>query len=140
MTRGAATSGRTEIAGQALRYGVAGVVLAALYSTVYALLATRGGLAPQRANAVAFAVNLVAGWWLHSCWSFRGHGLPGRRRVAQARFVAVNLAGYALNCLWVWLIVTRWGKPVAWSLPPIVTLTPAFNFAINRLLVFRVKL
>lgn len=124
------------VAGQALRYGMVGALLSGLYSVNLWGLATYARLPVQTANAIAFLVNLAAGWWLHSRWSFRGFGAPGRERRAQAAFVAGNLAAYALNCFWVWLIVQRLGKPVAWSLLPIVTVTPACNFMLNRILVF----
>ncbi|MBU6268227.1 MAG: GtrA family protein [Sphingomonadales bacterium] len=143
MTQAAAGSARAAIAGQALRYGASGALLAALYSTVFALLATHGGLHPQLANAIAFAVNLVAGWALHSRWSFRGHGLGtasrGRVRTARLAYAAGNLAAYALNAFWVWLVVGRLGLPVLWSIVPIVTLTPAFTFLLNRKLVFQFR-
>ena len=67
---------------------------------------------------------------LHSQWSFRGHGR--RSGWSLSRFLAVNVTGYVLNCLWVWLIVQRLGGPIELSIVPIVTLTPAFTFLLNR--------
>lgn len=131
---------RPELWRQALRYGLAGAALAALYSAVYWTLAARYGVAAQTANALAFAVNLGVGWLLHSRWSFRGYGLPGREHVAVAGFLAVNFIGYGFNCLWVWLVVDLARQPVAVSVLPIVIVTPAINFMLNRLLIFRVRL
>lgn len=122
---------------QALRYGIAGVLLAGLYSAVYWLLAVRLGCAPQLANLVAFVVNLAAGWLLHSRFSFRGHGYSRSAADARVRFFAINLAGYGLNAVWVWLVVHPLRLPASWAIMPIVTLTPAFNFVLNRWLVFR---
>ena len=125
------------LAGQALRYGIAGALLAALYSVVYWLLAVRVGLAPQLANLIAFIVNLVAGWVLHSRFSFRGHDYRCGAADARNRFAAINLAGYGLNAFWVWLVVHPLRLPAGWAIAPIVTVTPAFNFILNRWLVFR---
>ena len=130
----------SELLRQALRYGLSGGLLAALYSAIYWSLAARCGVPAQAANAAAFGVNLGIGWLLHSRWSFRGHGLPGRERQAMVRFLGVNLVGYGLNCLWVWLIVGLARQPVAFSVVPIVTLTPAVNFLLSRLFIFRSRL
>jgi putative flippase GtrA len=97
----------------------------------------RIGLAAQVANLIAFLVNLLAGWVLHSRFSFRGHGYSRSAAHARFRFAAINLAGYGLNALWVWLVVHPLRLPAGWAILPIVTLTPAFNFILNRWLVFR---
>ena len=85
---------------------------------------------PAEANGAGFAAALVAGYVLHSRWSFRGHGQ--RSNWSWGRFLVVNFAGYLLNCLWIWLIVDQLSGPVAWSIVPIVTLTPIFTFLLNR--------
>ena len=130
----------SELLRQALRYGLSGGLLAALYSAIYWTLAARCGVPAQAANAIAFGVNLGIGWLLHSRWSFQGYGLPGRERQAMARFLAVNLVGYGCNCLWVWLIVDLARRPVALSVVPIVTVTPVINFLLSRLFIFRSRL
>ncbi len=120
-----------ELAGQVLRYGLTGMALAALYAAIYGLLATRLGLPAQAAIACGFAVTLVVGYELHSRWSFRGHG-QREAGWSWGKFLAVNFAGYLLNCLWVWLIVGQLGRPVVQSIIPIVMLTPVFTFILNR--------
>lgn len=119
-----------ELAGQLLRYGVSGVGLAALYAAVYWAAGRLMHLPPQAANAAGFVAALVTGYLLHSRWSFRGYG--SRRAWSVWRFAAVNLSGYALNCLWVWLVVERFAQPLELAIVPIVTLTPAFTFFVNR--------
>jgi len=119
-----------ELAGQMLRYGVTGIALAALYASVYWVGARLLHGPAQLANAAGFLAALAAGYILHSKWSFRGHGR--RTSWSWTRFLMVNFAGYLLNCLWVWLIVQRLGRPVELSIVPIVSLTPAFTFLLNR--------
>jgi putative flippase GtrA len=119
-----------ELAGQMLRYGVTGIALAALYASVYWVGARLLQGPAQLANAAGFLAALAAGYILHSKWSFRGHGR--RTSWSWTRFLMVNFAGYLLNCLWVWLIVQRLGRPVELSIVPIVSLTPAFTFLLNR--------
>jgi len=125
-----ALSSNPELAGQMLRYGVTGIGLAALYAAIYWAGATLAAMPAQLANGAGFVAALIAGYILHSQWSFRGHGRRGGW--SWSRFLVVNFAGYLLNCLWVWLIVDELARPVALSIVPIVTLTPLFTFLLNR--------
>jgi putative flippase GtrA len=123
-----------------IRYGASGGLLAGLYSAIYWILAAPCAIPALLANTIAFLANLAAGWLLHSRWSFRGHGLPGKPHIAYARFLAVNLAGYGLNSLWVWLIVERMGAAAALAILPIVFVTPILSFFLNRIWIFRSRL
>ena len=125
-----ARRGNDDLVGQGFRYGLTGTALAGLYAAVYWCSATLLAMPAQLANAGGFAAALVAGYILHSRWSFRGHGR--RDSWSAGRFLVVNFAGYLLNCLWVWLLVDRLDYPVALSIVPIVTLTPMFTFLLNR--------
>ena len=117
---------------QAVRYALSGGALVLLYSAVYWTLAEPLAVPPLVANSVAFLVNLATGWVIHSRWSFAGHGQAVRPRTAYWRFFLINIAGYALNSLWVWLIVEQLGGRVTTSLLPIVLLTPPLMFWANR--------
>jgi len=119
-----------KLAGQVLRYGITGIMLAALYAGVYWAGASVLGIPAQVANGAGFVAALVGGYVLHSRWSFRGYGR--RSGWSWSRFLLVNFAGYLLNCLWVWIFVQRFGQAVDLSILPIVTLTPAFTFLLNR--------
>ena len=99
---------------QGLRYGLIGIALAGLYAAIYWCGATLIAMPAQLANGAGFAAALVAGYVLHSRWSFRGYG--SRSNWSWGRFLVVNFAGYLLNCLWVWLIVDQWAYPVALSI------------------------
>lgn len=121
-----------NLTGQMLRYGVSGVLLTIFYSTVYWTVATQLGVPALIANSAAFALTLAVGWVIHSRWSFRGHGTRQRPRIAYQRFFLINLAGYALNSFWVWLIVERLGGSVPVSILPIALITPWLSFWLNR--------
>lgn len=120
------------LSGQMLRYGISGGLLTLFYSAVYWTMAARLSVPALIANTIAFLLTLAAGWLIHSRWSFRGHGRRERPRIAYARFLLINLAGYALNSFWVWLIVVRLGGSVALSILPIVLITPWLMFWLNR--------
>ena len=121
-----------RLGGQILRYGISGGLLTVFYSAVYWTAAVPFAVPALIANSVAFLLTLVAGWIIHSRWSFRGHGRRERPRIAYVRFLLVNLAGYALNSFWVWLIVIRLGGSVSLSILPIVLVTPWMMFWLNR--------
>lgn len=123
-------SGIDEMVGQGFRYGVIGIALAGLYAAIYWCGAVLLALPAQLANAGGFVAALVAGYVLHSRWSFRGHGQ--RSHWSWGRFLVVNFVGYLINCLWIWLIVDQLSYPVAAAIIPIVTLTPVFTFLLNR--------
>ena len=123
---------RAELAGQVIRYGVTGGGIAALYAAVYWCGAVMLAVSPQVANAAGFVAALVVGYSVHSSWSFRGHGRRDRPVVSSGRFLLVNLAGYALNALWVWTVVDRLAQPPAFSILPIVLVTPMLTFWLNR--------
>ena len=120
------------LTGEALRYVVSGIGLAALYSAVYWTLAARFGVPVLIANTVAFAVNLIAGWTLHSRWTFAGRRTSGPAPAAYAGYFAINAASYGLNSLWVWTIVDHLHGSVALSIIPVVTVTPVLTFLLNR--------
>ena len=125
-----------ELKGQLVRYAVSGGILMLLYSSVYWVLAVPFATPALFANTVAFLLNLAAGWVIHSRWSFRGYSLPNQRRVAVFRFFFINVAGYALNSFWVWLIVERLGGSVPLSIVPIALITPWFSFWLTRQWIF----
>jgi len=128
------------LTGEALRYVVSGIGLAALYSAVYWTLAARFGVPVLIANTVAFAVNLIAGWTLHSRWTFAGRRTNGPAPAAYAGYFAINAASYGLNSLWVWTIVDHLHGSVALSIIPVVTVTPVLTFLLNRAWIFRARL
>lgn len=123
---------RTDWHGQVVRYFISGGALVAFYSAIYWTGAAMLGIPALIANTIAFMATMVTGWVVHSRWSFRGHGRRDRPLTAFSRFLAINLAGYALNSFWVWLIVERLQGSVTASLVPIALVTPWLMFWANR--------
>jgi len=91
---------------------------------------------PQLGNFLAYAVAMATGYMMHSKWSFRGHG-GDRTHATKVRFIIVSLISYALNSFWVWLIYShlQWGR--AAPIVPMLFITPAVTFTLNRQWVFR---
>lgn len=126
----------SELLGQVIRFGLTGVLLTLLVAGGYWLLAEYGGVEPMLSMTLNYLVFTALGYVLHSRFSFRGHGGRDRPHHRTARFFAVNTIGFALNQLFVWLLVKELGGPTWWPVVPIVFVTPLVTFALNRRWVF----
>ncbi|MDE2332926.1 MAG: GtrA family protein [Rhodospirillales bacterium] len=82
------------VLGQFVRFGVVGTFgFLVDTSTVYGL---RAWLGLYGAGAAAYLTAASANWLLNRLWTFRGQGsLPAHHQ--WARFLAVNLFGFAVN-------------------------------------------
>ena len=126
--------------GQIIRFGIAGGISTLIYSAVYLPLTI--WVFTDRAHAVyavpfAFAVAVTAGYFLHSRWSFKGHGTREPGASQKVKFVAVQGSGVALNAIVTWLGTAVLGYPAWAPLLPAVGLATVFTFILNRYLVFK---
>lgn len=121
---------------QLLRFGMTGAFVTALGVVVYALVAIILQWHPQLGNVLAYLTAMATGYVLHSSWSFRGHG--GERTLAtKLRFLLVSLISYGLNAFWVWLLYSYLDLGRAAPILPMLFVTPAVTFVLNRQWVFR---
>jgi putative flippase GtrA len=127
---------RRVMIGQLVRFIVSGATVTALGVAVYALVALALRWHPQLGNFLAYVVAMASGYLMHSRWSFRDHG-GERTHVTKVRFVIVSLISYALNSFWVWLLTAALGLDPAWPIVPMLFVTPAVTFLLNRQWVFR---
>ena len=124
--------------GQLVRFGIAGGVSTLIYSAVYLPLTI---WVFRRADAVyavpfAFAVAVTAGFFLHSRWSFKGHGTRQQGGAQQIKFVMVQASGMGLNAAITWVGTALLGYPAWAPLLPAVAIATIFTFILNRWLVF----
>ena len=122
--------------GQLMRFIVSGAFVTALGVGVYAIVALVLRWHPQLGNFLAYAVAMATGYVMHSRWSFRDHGAERDHRT-KVRFVIVSLISYALNSFWVWLLFTQLQLGRAAPIAPMLFVTPAVTFLLNRQWVFR---
>ena len=127
---------RRTVLAQLARFVISGATVTALGVAVYALVALVLRWNPQLGNFLAYAVAMATGYMMHSKWSFRGHG-GDRTHATKVRFIIVSLISYALNSFWVWLLYShlQWGR--AAPIVPMLFITPAVTFTLNRQWVFR---
>jgi len=124
-----------EIAGQLVRYGLTGGLASLVNIGVYWVLAA-GGMDPNLAWTIGYLAAVAVGYVVHSRWSFRGHGRRDNLARTGGRFFAVSLVSFALNQLWVWLLVRELALPLWAPYPLVLGVTPLIIFSLNRRWVF----
>jgi putative flippase GtrA len=124
-----------EIAGQLVRYGLTGGLASFVNIGVYWVLAANF-MDPNLAWTVGFLAAVLVGYVVHSRWSFRGHGRRDSLTRTGGRFFAVSLVSFALNQLWVWLLVRHFALPLWAPYPLVLGVTPLIVFSLNRRWVF----
>lgn len=127
---------RRRFLGQLMRFGITGAFVTALGVGVYALVAIVLHWEPQLGNFLAYVIAVATGYFMHSKWSFKGHGSE-RTHGTKLRFAIVSVISYALNSFWVWLMFTHLQLGRAAPIPPMLFITPAVTFTLNRQWVFR---
>lgn len=125
---------RRAILSQLLRFLVSGALVTILGVAVYAFVALVLRWHPQLGNLLAYVVAMATGYVMHSRWSFRDHG--ERNRATAVKFIIVSLISLGLNSLWVALITGPLGLGPAWPILPMLFVTPAVTFVLNRQWVF----
>lgn len=121
---------------QLARFTITGALVTALGVAVYAFVALVLDWHPQLGNLLAYVTAMATGYVMHSSWSFRGHG-GQRTRSTKLRFLAVSLISYALNSFWVWILFTHLSLGRGAPIVPMLFVTPAVTFVLNRQWVFR---
>jgi putative flippase GtrA len=127
---------RRTVLAQLMRFVVSGAFVTALGVAVYAIVALILRWNPQLGNLLAYLVAMATGYLMHSQWSFRGHG-GERTHATKLRFITVSLISYALNSFWVWLFYTYLQLGRGAPIVPMLFVTPAVTFVLNRQWVFR---
>lgn len=122
--------------GQIVRYGITGGLVTALAAAFYWVTATFLGVHPLLANFLAYLVAVASGYVMHSRWSFKGHGRRDDVTRTTGRFAIVSLVSLGLNSLWVWLLTGLLAGPTWWPVVPMLLVTPAVTFLLNRHWVF----
>lgn len=129
-------SERMALLGQLVRYGITGLLASFVNIGIYHACVKMGGLDPNLAWTIGFVGAATTGYVVHGQWSFRGHGGRDRQAVRITRFAIVSLISFALNSLWVWLLVQHLDLPIWSPYPLVLGITPLLVFWLNRVWVF----
>ena len=132
-------SKRASFLVQLFRYGIAGGISAAVYATVFLLLAVYvfGDRYATVAVVPAFAVSLGVSFVGHSKWSFAGHGERTPGLAQPVRFASVQSVGLLMNLAFTYVATVVLHLDSWAALVPSLTLTPITTFLIHRFWVFR---
>ena len=130
-------SADTRTAGsQAIRFLVVGGFLTTLSAAIY-WAGARLGVEPLLASVIGHLFGLLIGFRLHAQWTFAATAQATRTSAENLRFVLVSLTGLACSLFWVQLLVHVLGAPDWAPILPMIFVTPALTFAVNRSWVFR---
>lgn len=120
---------------QLVRFVIAGMAVTLFSAAIYAAF-VHAGTAPFTANVVSHGCGMVAGYAVHSRWSFNAEKREGERAMI-ARFLCASGFAFLLNSCWVWLAVDTMRLPPLAPLTAMVVLTPLCSFILNRTWVFK---
>lgn len=121
---------------QLLRYAFAGFCVTQFAACIYAALVAFGHVPALRANMMSASCGLVVGYVVHSRWSFAG-GTATNEYGKVGRFLLSAGLAFAINSMWVWLLVSRLHLPPLAPIPLMMGATPLTSFLLNRYWVFR---
>jgi putative flippase GtrA len=121
---------------QLIRYAIAGFCVTQFSALIYSVLAMAFHVAPLMANVASTACGVVVGYVVHDRWSF-AEGEARNDAAKVARFLMATMLGFAVNSLWVWLLVTNFRLPALAPVPLMIFATPWVSFFINRYWVFK---
>lgn len=129
---------RSGLLAQIVRFGIAGGISTIIYSAVY--LPLTAWVLPREHAVYAvppsFLVAVTCGFFLHSRWSFKGHGTRSPGMTQQLKFVGVQASGMALNAAVTWIGTAGFGLAPWVPLVPAILLATMVTFVLNRYLVF----
>jgi putative flippase GtrA len=120
---------------QLVRFAIAGAGVTFFSVVIYSVAAAMLHVAPLAANSLSWMCGVVAGYLVHSRWSFAAERDGGEGRMF-VRFLAVAAFGLALNSLWVWITTGLLHLHPLAPVPAMVFVTPVLSFLLNRYWVF----
>lgn len=121
---------------QLVRYAVAGMTITLLVAASYWAISEYLHVDPMVSFTIVFLFFSAVSYFTHGAFSFKDHGERDRHHVRMARFIVVNLIGFAVNQGFIWLLVKRMGEPTWVSTLPIIFVTPLLTFALHRRFVY----
>ena len=130
---------------QIVRFGLTGGAATAIYAAVYWPIATYAQMRwplehrsvwPLIANVLGYLVSMVAGYVIHSRWSFRGVGERDNVARTGGRYLVVMLVSFTMNTFFVWFLTGPMHGATWWPLLTNVFVTPMLTFVLYRFWVF----
>jgi len=121
---------------QLIRYAFAGLCVTQFAASVYSAAVFFLHVDPMLANVFSTGCGLVAGYVVHSRWSFAVGSAPGEGWQV-GRFLIAALIAFLINSIWVWLMTRVLHLSPLAPVPLMMLATPWISFLLNRYWVFK---
>ena len=127
---------------QIFKFGAVGITATSAHALIFISTLRLLGWPEQISNLAAFIIAFAISWTGNYFWTFQTGGWQASGwqtggLKTMPRFIAVALAGYLLNALFVFIIITRLGWPDFYVLPFMVLITPIMTFLLARYWAFK---
>ena len=127
---------RRAVAVQMVRYALAGGLITLAVAAGYWAITELFGVDPMISLTIVFLFFSGVSYLVHGAFTFKDHGERDRHHVRGARFLAINILGFAVNQGFVWTLVKYLDGPTWWPTVPMVLVTPLLTFALHRRFVY----
>lgn len=119
---------------QLCRFGIVGLVAAAIHFCVVIFLVQRFSFLPLSANVFGFLMGFQMSYWGHRVWTF--NDTEALHRVALPKLLLVQCLSFAANETLFYIFLAL-SLPYPIALIIVLTVLPLFTFASSKLWVFR---
>lgn len=119
---------------QIFRFGVVGLIAAAVHFYIVVYLVQTQAYAPLVANVFAFIISFQMSYWGHRLWTFGDVEIL--HRIALPKLLFVQLMNFAANET-LFYIFLKCSLPYPIALIIVLTILPIFTFISSKLWVFR---
>ena len=121
---------------QLIRYAIAGLCVTQFAASVYSGAVFFLRMDPMLANVLSTGCGLVAGYLVHSRWSF-AEGASASEGWQVGRFLLASFFAFIVNTMWVWVLVKNFHLSPLTPVPLMMLATPWISFLLNRHWVFK---
>jgi putative flippase GtrA len=121
---------------QIVRFGLSGLFLTGLVAIMYSFGVYVLNLQPTVSTTISIALVTLPGYFLHSKFSFSGHGGRDNAHIRAVRFAVTNGLSFASNFFFTWLLTSYLGEPKWTPNLAFLFITPVITFTLNRKWVF----
>ena len=123
-----------ELFAQLFRFGVVGVVAAAIHFTIVVCLVQLLLLPPLVANIFGFFVSFQVSYWGHRRWTFQGTEIS--HSTALPKLLLVQIINFCANESLFYIFLSM-HLPYQLALLIVLTILPIFTFVSGKFWVFR---
>lgn len=119
---------------QLCRFGIVGVLAAAVHLGIVVAIVQNFHIAPLIANVFAFAISFQCSYWGHRYWTFNALEVP--HTLALPKLLFIQIANFAANeSLFYIFLALGFSYPIAMLI--VLAILPIFTFISSKLWVFR---